>query len=62
MFNDQTTAAERLNPQRDPLAAALHYLRTQSKNGYCLDVAVKRLPPTKRPPTVLERWLARRSA
>lgn len=62
MLNDLATSADRLAPRRDPLAAALHYLRTQSKTGYCLDRPVSRLPAQKRPPTVLDRWLAKRAA
>ena len=61
-MHDLITPAERLSPRRDKLADALRYLRTESRTGYCLDGQVKRLPPTKRPPTVLDRWFAKRAA
>lgn len=63
MLRDAVTPAERLNPPRDKRAAALHYLRTQSRRGYCLDVKVDRLPVRERAePTVLDRWMQRRPA
>jgi len=62
MERDCITSAERLAPVDDKRARAVHYLRTQSKRGYCLDGRVARLPAPQRPPTLLDRWLARRSA
>lgn len=62
MHDDLITPAERLAPRSDKRAAALAYLRNESKCGYCLDAAVKRLPAQRRAPSVLDRWLARRSA
>ena len=62
MERDCITSAERLAPVDDKHARAVRYLRTESKRGYCLDAPVKRLPAPQRPPTLLDRWLARRSA
>ena len=61
-MNDYLTPADRLAPRDGKLARALAYLRDREQSAYCLDLAVKRLPPQKRPPTVLERWAARRPA
>jgi len=58
---DLITSAERLAPH-SKLANALRYLRAHSKTGYCLDKRVARLPAPQRPPTLLDRWMARRAA
>lgn len=61
MLRDAVTPAERLSPSRDKRASAIAYLR--ERGIYCLDAPVKRLAPAKREPrTVLDRWIARRSA
>lgn len=61
MERDLVTPIDRLAPHT-PLQRAIRYLRTQSKAGYCLDKPVKRLPLPQRTPSLLDRWLARRSA
>lgn len=61
MLRDAVTPAERLTPPRDKRASAIAYLR--ERGIYCLDAPVKRLAPAKREPrTVLDRWIARRTA
>lgn len=62
VLRDAVTPAERLTPPpRDKRASAIAYLR--ERGIYCLDAPVKRLAPAKREPrTVLDRWIARRSA
>ena len=60
MLTDHLTAADRLAPIDDKRARAIRYLRARGK--YCLDLPVKRLPKTARPPTFLERWLSTRPA
>jgi hypothetical protein len=61
-MQDHLTAADRLHPQRQKLAQAIGYLRDREQSAYCLDAKVKKLPAQKRPPTVLDRWLAKRPA